>query len=80
MIIRHLVLPNHFDCCSKPVLDWISENLDNSKVRVNIMDQYRPEYLVGRDPKGYPDIGSKLPPNEWLRAYHYGKNLGLNLV
>jgi putative pyruvate formate lyase activating enzyme len=80
MIIRHLVLPNHFDCCSKPVLDWISENLDNSKVRVNIMDQYRPEYLVGKDPKGYPDIGLRLSPNEWLRAYHYGKNLGLNLV
>jgi putative pyruvate formate lyase activating enzyme len=80
MIIRHLVLPGHFDCCLKPVLDWISKNLDNRKVRVNIMDQYRPEYLVGKDPKGYPDIGSKLSPNEWLKAYHYGKKLGLNLV
>ena len=27
MIIRHLVLPGHVECCSKPVLKWISENL-----------------------------------------------------
>lgn len=27
MIIRHLVLPNHMECCSKPILNWISENL-----------------------------------------------------
>jgi len=26
MIIRHLVLPSHVECCSKPILKWISEN------------------------------------------------------
>ncbi len=25
MIIRHLVLPNHVECCSKPLLKWISK-------------------------------------------------------
>ncbi len=43
IIIRHLVLPNHVECCSKPLLDWIYENL-GSEVVLNIMGQYRPVY------------------------------------
>lgn len=43
MIIRHLVLPSHVECCSKPILKWISENLGKETV-VNIMGQYRPVY------------------------------------
>jgi len=42
VIIRHLVLPNHFKCCTEPVLRWISENLRD--VKVNVMAQYRPEH------------------------------------
>jgi putative pyruvate formate lyase activating enzyme len=80
MIIRHLVLPKHFECCTRPVLDWIAKSLDNKNVRVNIMDQYHPDYLVAKDPKAYPDIDRRLSQNEWLRAYHYGRELGLNLI
>jgi len=80
MIIRHLVLPNHFECCSRPLLDWIAKNLDNSRVRVNIMEQYRPEYLVRKRPKDFPDIDKRLSNNEWLKAYHHGEKVGLNLV
>jgi putative pyruvate formate lyase activating enzyme len=80
MIIRHLVLPNHFECCTRPVLDWIAKALDNSRVRVNIMEQYRPEYQVLKRPKDYPDIIRRLSNNEWLKAYRYGERLGLNLV
>ena len=42
MIIRHLVMPNHVDCCSKPILNWIAENIPGTVI--NIMAQYRPEY------------------------------------
>ena len=31
LLIRHLVLPNHIECCSKPILEWISKNLRNKK-------------------------------------------------
>jgi len=27
MTIRHLVLPNHVECCTKPILEWIAENI-----------------------------------------------------
>lgn len=42
LIIRHLVLPGHLECCTKPILGWIDENLDEPMV--NIMLQYRPSY------------------------------------
>jgi len=74
LIVRHLVLPGHVECCTKPALAWIAENLKN--VRVNIMDQYRPEYKA----REFPDINRKLDRNESKEAYEYGKKLGLNLV
>ncbi|MDG6219287.1 MAG: radical SAM protein [Candidatus Thermoplasmatota archaeon] len=46
IFIRHLVLPNHVSCCSKPVLSWIGTNLPT--VPVNIMDQYYPAHTVKR--------------------------------
>ena len=42
IIIRHLVMPGHIECCSKPILSWIAENLPNAVV--NIMGQFRPEF------------------------------------
>jgi putative pyruvate formate lyase activating enzyme len=79
MIIRHLVLPNHFECCSKPLLDWIAGNLDNTRVRVNIMQQYRPEYKVAMAPDSWPEIGHRLQMGQWLKAYEHGRKIGLNL-
>lgn len=45
LIIRHLVLPGHIDCCTRPILEWIDENLE--RPMVNIMLQYRPVYKAG---------------------------------
>lgn len=39
-IVRLLVLPNHTQCCSKKVLDWLSQY--KSRVWISIMDQYLP--------------------------------------
>ncbi|MCK5396650.1 MAG: radical SAM protein, partial [Thermoplasmata archaeon] len=74
IIIRHLVMPNHVDCCSKPILDWISENLEN--VRVNIMAQYRPMYQASE----YPEINLPLKTLEFLEAKEHALSLGLDLV
>ena len=42
IIIRHLVMPNHVECCSKPILEYVAKEIP--KCVVNIMGQYRPEY------------------------------------
>ncbi len=74
VIIRHLVLPNHVECCSKKILEWISKNLPNSVV--NIMDQYYPEYLVIKTDK-YPEIRRKVSEKELKEIYDYADSLGL---
>ncbi len=74
MIIRHLVLPNHLECCTIPVLEWIAENCP--KALVNIMQQYHPTYLVPKNPK-YAEI-DRHPSREELRiAYEKADGLGL---
>ena len=49
LIIRHLVLPGHIECCTKPILEWIDNNLEDPMI--NIMEQYRPAYHAGKYPK-----------------------------
>jgi putative pyruvate formate lyase activating enzyme len=50
LIIRVLVLPGHLDCCVKPILNWIAENLGR-ETRVNVMFQYRPEWQANETPE-----------------------------
>ena len=76
MIIRHLVLPNHLECDTKPILKWIAENIGD-KVLVNIMEQYRPEYLVVANPEKYPEIARRPSREEMMEAYRYADELGI---
>jgi putative pyruvate formate lyase activating enzyme len=76
IVLRHLVMPGHIDCCTKPIMDWIAENLDTSRIRVNVMDQYRPEYRA----KDYDGLDKRLSHREFLQAYRYAENLGLSII
>ncbi len=69
MIIRHLVVPNHINCCSKKVLDWILKNLD--KVNLNIMEQYRPMYKASE----FPELNRRLTRKEFLEVLNHFKRL-----
>ncbi len=75
MIIRHLVLPGHIECCTKPILKWISENIPNALV--NIMRQYHPDYLVEKFPQKYKSIYRRVSSEEMSEAYSYAKKLGI---
>jgi len=75
MIIRHLVLPNHVECCTKPVLKWIAEN--TPRALVNIMEQYRPMHLVVKYPDKYRDIARRPSVEEMREAYRYAEELGI---
>ncbi len=74
VIIRHLVLPNHFECCTAPVLKWISENMDD--VKVNVMAQYRPEHRA----RDHDDIDRPLRMSEYRTAIELACELGLDLT
>jgi len=49
LVIRHLVLPGHLECCTKPLLKWIDSNLEDPKL--NIMAQYRPVWHANEHSK-----------------------------
>lgn len=63
LIIRVLVLPAHLECCTKPILNWIAENL-GVETRVNVMFQYRPEWRAYE----IPELRRRLTRDERERA------------
>jgi len=74
MIIRHLVMPNHVDCCSKLALKWIASNLPNAVV--NIMAQYRPEYHA----HDFSDISRPVEFEEVKNVKEYAEKLGIHMI
>lgn len=80
MVIRHLIMPGHMECCTKPVLDWIARNMP--EVPVNIMDQYHPDSFC--DPrsqkydKRFQEISRTPSREEIVESYRYAKELGLD--
>ena len=75
IIIRHLVLPNHIRCCTEPVLKWIATNCKHALV--NVMAQYRPEFLVLKFRDKYKDISRRPNKAEMSEAYALADELGL---
>ncbi|TFF87387.1 MAG: radical SAM protein [Promethearchaeota archaeon] len=71
IIIRHLVMPNHIECCSKPILEFINEELPNAVV--NIMGQYRPLFKASE----YPEINRTPNSTEMNRVKKYASELGI---
>ncbi len=78
--IRHLVMPNHVECCTYPVLDWLAEVMPD--VPVNIMDQYRPDNFCdpgsGKYQDRYAAIARRPTAGEVRAAYDHARRLGLN--
>ncbi|MEM2839066.1 MAG: radical SAM protein [Thermoplasmata archaeon] len=74
VLVRHLVMPNHIDCCTKPVLEWVAENMPDAVV--NVMAQYRPEHRAYE----FDDISRPISPREYAVAIKIAENLGLNLT
>ncbi|MFQ6077013.1 MAG: radical SAM protein [Candidatus Bathyarchaeia archaeon] len=72
LIIRVLVLPEHLECCSRPILEWVAQNLGRD-VRVNIMWQYRPEWRAHE----VPELRRRLNRREMERSLEIARNVGL---
>jgi putative pyruvate formate lyase activating enzyme len=75
VIIRHLVMPNHLECCTIPILEWVAESMPNSIV--NIMGQYRPEHRVRTESTSYSDISRRVSAEEMTLAHTKADELGI---
>ncbi|MGC8570336.1 radical SAM protein [Caldivirga sp.] len=74
VIIRHLVLPGHVECCTKPILNWVTHNCPRAVV--NIMNQYHPDYLVPRLSR-YRELNRRVTGSELREAYGYAERMGI---
>lgn len=71
VIVRHLLMPGHFDCCTAPVLAWLAERPD---LEVSLLTQYLPPpHLRG-------ELANSPRPKEIDQARALACRLGLRLV
>jgi putative pyruvate formate lyase activating enzyme len=72
ILIRHLVLPGHIECCTSRILEWLGRNLDN-KIRLNIMAQYHPEFEAFL----FGGMDRRVTKEEMDRAFNIANEAGL---
>ncbi|MHC4212060.1 MAG: radical SAM protein [Planctomycetota bacterium] len=72
VIVRHLILPGHTECCLKPVLAWLGEELPHTDL--SLRGNYVPPAEINSAPADY------LKAEQLQRAEDLAGNLGLNLV
>ena len=73
VIIRHLVVPGHFDCCTVPSLRWAAKHFPDTLL--HLMFQYVPDYRAVGDPV----IGRPLTKAEMDAARTAAKEIGVRL-
>lgn len=71
VLLRQLVIPEHIDCCTGPIIEWTKQNIPH--VRFNLMFQYSPHYLSYK----FPEINRVLTMDESRKAIDMLKKSGL---
>jgi len=74
LIIRHLLMPGHLDCCWRPVAEWLTEHM--SGVKINLRSGFWPAWHAAR----HPELRGAITLDETQRAVALAKELRLNLV
>lgn len=74
LIVRHLLMPGHLECCWRPVAEWLSTELP--AVEVSLREGFWPAWFSGR----HAELDRPLPRRDYLRAWDIGRALGLNLI
>lgn len=72
VIVRHLILPGHRECCLEPTLKWLAEELP--EVKVSLRGDYAPPAQPTTAPRGY------LEQADMCEAIEIAQQKGLNLI
>jgi len=76
LIVRHLLMPGHWECCWRPVAEWLAENLPG--VKVNLRAGFWPAWQAARHPE-LSGAGDDPAASEDA-AFELARRLGLNLI
>ncbi len=62
LIVRHLLLPGHLECCYRPIVDWMCRHLP--AVPLRIMAGYLPRWRAACRRELAAPLGAKLGPRQ----------------
>jgi len=71
LIVRHLLMPGHFECCTVPVLTWLAQ-------RPNLEVSLLKQYLAPAHARG--ELAGVLSEEDVARAEGLAEEYGLRLV
>ena len=74
LIIRHLVMPGHIECCWRSIAEWISDNLPG--VKVNLRTGFWPAWRS----RWHQELRAAVSADENACAQRIAQICGLNLV
>jgi len=74
LIVRHLLMPGHIQCCWEPVAKWLAENLPG--VKVNLRSGFWPAWRA----RSHPELSGTVAAADADQAQKIAEIYGLNLV
>ena len=74
LIVRHLLMPGHLDCCWRPVAEWLAAELPG--VKVSLRPTFWPAWRAAR----HPELRRTLPALQTKQASKLAEALGLHLI
>jgi len=74
LIVRHLLMPGHVECCWKPVAGWLAAELPG--VKVNLRSGFWPAWRAAR----HAELRGTVSESESERAFQIARACELNLV
>lgn len=74
LIVRHLLMPGHIECCWRPVAEWLAHSLP--AVKINLRSGFWPGWRSSR----HVELRGPVSETEAARAWALARELELNLV
>lgn len=72
--MRHLLLPGHFECCYRPIVEFLGRALPN--VKFSLRTGYRPLWRA----REYMELGQPLEAPIVMEAEELARSKGLNVI
>jgi len=74
LIVRHLLMPGHIECCWRPVASWLASELPG--VKINLREGFWPGWQSSR----YAELHRTVSTAEASLAWSIAREFALNLV
>ena len=74
LIVRHLLMPGHVECCWRPVAEWLAEKIPG--VKVNLRSGFWPAWHAAR----HLELRGTVSTGETERALEIARECWLNLI